>query len=179
MKKTLLTLAVGCAALVSARDIPVQLERAAIGAAEIPGWTVNKSAKADDYGKGEIVVGSEADEKAFHAIAPAKRTSAYYMIAHTPVKVGEYLEFSADIKGKGTVTFSYYMYDAKGRFLSGVRPDRKVFTLTDRWTEVKFKLKIISSPEGTVGKIRPCFTLSPGTDLLIEDLELEIDDDLF
>lgn len=178
MKKTLMTLAVGCMALVSARDIPVQLEQAKLGADVIPGWTFNKSVKAFQ-GKGEIVIGSEADEKAFHVVTPAGKSTAYYMQAGVPVKVGEYLEISADVKGKGSITFSYYTYTDKDGFLSGVKAESKTINLTGNWKEIKFKLKINPSTQGVVSRIRPCFTVAPGSEVWIEDLELEIDDDRF
>ena len=117
MKKTLIAVVLGCAAILAARDIKDNLERAVIGADMIPGWQINKSGKAADYGKGKIIVGHEADEKALQLNAPADRTLSIYMQSSTPVKVGEYLEFSADVKGKGMVTISYYTYNAKDQYI--------------------------------------------------------------
>ena len=177
MKKTLMTLAVGCMALVSARDIPVQLEQAKLGADVIPGWTFNKSVKAFQ-GKGEIVIGSEADEKALQLTAPADRSNSIYMLGATAVNAGEFLEFSAKVKGKGTVTLSYYPYGEKGGFVGGVPVPYKAVVLGNNWVEIKCKLQVKNSNNGTLVKfIRPCISLSKGGELLIEDIDLEIDND--
>ena len=177
MKKSLVATIFCCAAILSARDIADNLDRAAIGSKMIPGWTINKVGKAADYGKSEIVVGSEPDDKALKLIAPAKRYVAVYMLTSTPVRNGDFLEFSADVKGKGTVTFAYYTYNAKDRFI-GVPVSRKTITLTNSWKEVKCKLPIKNTTgDKAVARIRPCITLSAGGELLIEDIDLEIDND--
>ena len=178
MKKTLIAVSLATVSLLSARDIKDYLDSAKIGAPMIPGWTINRSNKAADYGKGEVVVGSEADEKAFKLTAPADRSNAIYMLGSTSVKAGEFLEFSAKVKGKGTVTFTYYPYGIKGAFVSGVPVPTKTVVLTDKWTEVKGKLEVKNSKNGTiVGAIRPSIVLSKGGELLIEDIDLEIDND--
>ena len=178
MKKTLIALSLATLSLLSARDIKDNLDSAKIGAPMIPGWTINRSSKAPDYGKGEIVVGSESDEKALKLTAPADRSNGIYMLSATTVKAGEFLEFSAKVKGKGSVTFSYYPYNAKGGFVGGVPVPYKAFTLTGEWVEVKCKLEVKDSKNGTaVVGIRPCLTLSKGGELMIEDIDLEIDND--
>lgn len=177
MKKTLIAVVLGCAAILSARDIKDNLDKAKIGANIIPGWTINRSSKAADYGKGKIIVGSEADEKAFQFQAPADRSNSFYMLGATPVKVGEFLEFSAEVKGKGTVTISYYAYSAKNGFLTGIKIPYKTFTLTNDWQEIECKLPIVPSTKGTVALIRPSIRVSQGGLLVIEDIDLEIDND--
>lgn len=177
MKKTLIALVLGCAAILSARDIKDNLDRAKIGAKMIPGWTLNHSRKAADYGKGKVVVGSESDEKAFEFTAPADRGNSIYMLSSTPVKVGEFLEFSMKVKGTGTISLSYFTYTSKDRYLGGVKIPRKSFQLTNNWQEIECKLEIMPSKNGTVGRIRPCIALSKGGKVVIEDIDLEIDDD--
>ena len=178
MKKTLIALSLAAAALVSARDIRDNLDSAKVGDAMIPGWTINRSNKAADYGKSVIVVGSEADEKALKLTAPADRSNSIYMLGATTAKAGEFLEFSAKVKGKGTVTLSYYPYTAKGGFVGGVPVPYKAFVLSDSWVEIKCKLEVKNSRNGTiVGSIRPCVSLSKGGELFIEDIDLEIDND--
>ena len=178
MKKTLIALSLATLSLLSARDIKDNLDTAKIGDPMIPGWMINRSTKAPDYGKGEIVVGSKADEKALKLTAPAERSNGIYMRSATTVKAGEFLEFSAKVKGKGSVTFSYYPYNAKGGFVGGVPVPYKAFTLTNEWVEVKCKLEVKDSKNGTaVVGIRPCLTLSKGGELMIEDIDLEIDND--
>ena len=99
------------------------------------------------------------------------------MLTSTPVRNGDFLEFSADVKGKGTVTFAYYTYNAKDRFI-GVPVSRKTITLANSWKEVKCKLPIKNTTgDKAVARIRPCITLSAGGELLIEDIDLEIDND--
>ncbi|MBQ9770431.1 MAG: hypothetical protein IJW23_01265 [Lentisphaeria bacterium] len=178
MKKTLIALSLAAAALVSARDIKDNLDSAKIGAEMIPGWTINRSNKAADYGKSVIVVGSEADEKALQLTAPADRSNSIYMLGATAVNAGEFLEFSAKVKGKGTVTLSYYPYGEKGGFVGGVPVPYKAVVLGNNWVEIKCKLQVKNSNNGTLVKfIRPCISLSKGGELLIEDIDLEIDND--
>ena len=177
MKKAMIAMVLGCAAILSARDVKDYLDTAKIGASMIPGWTINKSNKAADYGKTQIIVGSEADEKAFQIVAPADRSAAVYMISSTPVNVGEFLEFSAKVKGKGQITFSFYTYNAKDQYVAGVKIPNKTFVLTGTWTEIKCKLPVKDSAASQVGRIRPCFSLSKGGELQIEDIDLELDND--
>ena len=177
MKKTLIAVVLGCAAILAARDIKDNLERAVIGADMIPGWQINKSGKAADYGKGKIIVGHEADEKALQLNAPADRTLSIYMQSSTPVTVGEYLEFSADVKGKGMVTISYYTYNAKDQYIGDVKTQSQSFTLTENLKEIKCKLKIMPSKSTSLGRIRPCIVVSKGGELVIEDIDIEIDND--
>ena len=103
MKKTLIVLSLACAALLAARDIPVSMDNAKIGAETIPGWILDKYGKIEDLGSGKIVVGSEADDKAFHVVSTL-RTTAFFRTSAVPVKIGETFEFSAKIKGKGKYT---------------------------------------------------------------------------
>lgn len=177
MKKTLIAVVFGCAAILTARDIADNLDRARIGADMIPGWLINKSVKAADYGKGKIIVGHEADEKALQLNAPADRTVSIYMSSSTPVKAGEFLEFSADVKGKGAVTISYYTYNAKEQFITDVKVPSRTFTLTPVRTEIKCKLPIAPSKSNSLSRIRPCIVLSKGGEMVIEDIDLEIDND--
>ena len=177
MKKALIAITLCCAAILPAKDIKDYLDTAKIGAAMIPNWTVNKSSKAADYGKTQIVVGSEADEKALKVTAPADRGVAVYMLVSTPVNAGEFLEYSAKVKGKGQLTLSFYTYNAKDQYVGGVKIPNKTFVLTDTWTEIKCKFPVKDSAASPVGRIRPCFTLTKGGELLIEDIDLELDKD--
>lgn len=177
MKKTLIALTLCCAAILSARDITVALNSAKIGDATIPGWVINKSNKAADYGKGEIIAGSEADEKAFKITPPADRATSFYTAAAHKAKPGDKVELSAKVKGKGSFSFGYYTYDATGaRFLSGVRNTSKSHPLKDEWTEVEIELVVGTSPQGEIGMIRPVISVAKGAELIIEDIEIEIDE---
>ena len=177
MKKTLIACVLGCAALLAARDVAVPLNSAKIGAASIPGWIINKSNPAADYGKAEIIAGSEADEKAFKVTAPADRNATFYSTKAYPAKVGEKIEFSAKVKGKGRFLFGFYGYAANGvKYLDGIPNRDRTFDLTDTLTEIKVEIVITASPQGEIGTVRPFFATVKGSELIIEDLEIDIED---
>ena len=178
MKHAAIALAICFAAVLSAGDVSVPLNSAKIGDATIPGWVLNKSHKADDYGKGEVIAGSEADEKAFKVTPPADRGISFYSGKAYPAKVGYKLEFSADVKGKGTVTFGFYAYNETGnKYIGGLKNHTKTFQLTDKLTEVKAEIFVEATPLGEIGAIRPVISVSKDSELVIEDIDIDIEDD--
>ena len=174
MKKALLLLAFGCAAVLAADDLPVGLKTAKLGAPTIPGWIINKSSKAADYGKGEIIAASEPGKMAFKIVAPADRGVAFYTARAFPVKVGQVLEVSAKVKGKGWLSLGFYGY-GNNRFLGGIANSNKSFQLQEGLTEVKAEIVINGSKAGNLDSIRPAITVSKGGEAVIEDLEVEIE----
>lgn len=175
MKKTLFLLAIGCAAVLAAEELPVGLKTAKIGAPVIPGWIINKSAKAVDYGKGEIVAASEAGKMAFKISAPADRGAAFYTARAFPVKIGQVLEISAKVKGKGSITLGFYGYNNGAKFLGGIANTGKTFQLQEGLTKVKAEIVIGSAKTGELNTLRPAITVSAGGEAVIEDLEIEIE----
>lgn len=177
MKKTLIALVLSCAALLAARDIRVNLNGAKLGADKIPGWMLNRSGKSADFGKGEVVAGSESDKKAFKMKAPANRHVAFYTVNAYPVKVGEKLEISADVKGKGTITVGYYAYGEKGRNITAAPGSSKTFKLTDKKTEIECEIPLDAPKSGKLLTIRPFISVAAGGEAVVEDIEIEIDND--
>ena len=176
MKKTLFALALGCAAMLVAKDIPVGLKNAKIGAPTLPGWILNRSGKAADYGKGEIIAGSKAGEKAFKITAPANLRAAFYTASPFSVKVGQVLKISAKAKGKGTIIFGFYGYNNGSKFLGGIADASKSFQLTEEMTELKAEIIVNKSTQGELNTLRPAITVMKGGEAVLEDIEIEIED---
>lgn len=174
MKKTLIALVLGCTAMLAARNIGVNLNGGKIGASAIPGWLLNRSGKSADFGKGEIIAGSETNKKAFKMTAPANRHVAFYTMSAYSIKEGEKLVITADVKGKGTITVGYYAYGEKGRNVSAGPNSNKTFTLTGSKTNAKCEIVITSSKQAKILSIRPFMSVATGGEATIENLKIEI-----
>ncbi len=173
MKHTLIPVILSCAALLAAKDIPVRMDKAKIGDSKIPGWSLNTFGFKDGVGKGEIVAGSQDGIKAFK-FTTTNRMTSFYVSKAEPVKIGDVLEITARVKGKGRLILGYYAYAEKHRYLQAAKDSSREITLTDEWQEVKCVITVSAPPKGDLKMIRPMITLRPNSDMLMEDIVIEL-----
>lgn len=174
MKKLITLVVCCCCAAIFAGDVEIKdlLKRSKIGAAAMPGWGPNKSSKL--IGKGVVVQGSEKDEKAFK-ITSDKVQTAFYKYSPIKVKAGDKVKISADVKGKGTFSAGFYTYmngskyfDSNGRI--------KNIKLNGQKQEIEFEFVVQNGKKGEVtDAIRPYVAAGAKSEVIIEDLEIEID----
>lgn len=175
MKKfTVCAILACCAAILSAGDIEIKntLKNSKIGAEKPIGWQLNGNPKF--LGKGEIIQGSEKDEKALK-IVTQKNGTAFYRLNATPAKAGDKVKISADVKGKGKVTLGFYTYVGLAGYFSAVDAEKTV-DLTDTFKEVEFEFVVKNGAKGQVCEnIRFFVKAQPNTEVVVEDLEFEVD----
>lgn len=176
MKKIALAIVSCCAIALVAGDIEIKnsINKSKIGANSITSWTVNKSRK--DLGKAEIIQGSEKNEKAFK-ITSNTQDVVYYRMIPINVKAGDKVEISAEIKGKSTGKFylGYYTYTDKNVYFEAVNAV-KAFDVPATKQEVKAEFVVQNGAKGQVTSIiRPYVRIDANSEVIIEDLEIEVD----
>ena len=172
MKKRLIPLIFACAALLSAEDFPIGLDKAKIGDSKMPGWNLNTFGFKDGVGKGEIIAGSKEGTKAFK-FTTTTRMTAFYTKA-VPSKVGDVLEFTARVKGKGTLILGYYNYGDKYVYLQAAPESSRSFKLQPDWQEISCKITVVPSQKGELKYVRPMITLRSNSEVIMEDISIKL-----
>ena len=163
-----------CAAILAAGEIKINntLKNSKIGADKPAGWNLN--GKPELLGKGEIIQGSEKDEKAFK-IVTRKNGTSFYRLTPVPAKAGDKVKISADIKGKGKATLGFYTYVGIAGYFPAVDAE-KTFELTDNFKEVEFELVVKNGAKGQVCEnIRFFVRAQANSEVIFEDLEFEVE----
>ena len=174
MKKFIALVVCCCCAAVFAGDKEVKdiINKTQLGAKAPRGWTLYKLNK--NVGTGVIVQGTEKDEKALKISAPNGVTYFFSLASHK-VKAGDKVKISADVRGKGTFYVGCYSYDQKDKYLS-VPGLMKSFTLLGVEREIEIEFVVANGKKGEITEaVRPVIGAGKGSELLIEDLEIEID----
>ncbi len=175
MKKiTVCAILACCAAALFAGEIEINntLKNSKIGASAPVGWIINGDVKV--LGKGEIIQGSERDEKAFK-IVTTKKGTAFYRLAATPAKAGDKVKISVDAKGKGKAVVGFYTYTGAAGYFSAVDAE-KTITLTDKFQEYEFEFVVKNGKQGqTCDNIRFFLRAAANTEVTFEDIEFEVE----
>ena len=177
MKKFIaLAIVCSCAASLFAGEIEIKniARKNKIGDKKIVNWQLNGNAKNPSYGTCEVIQGSEKDEKAVK-IANAKIATAFYYLPGVSAKAGSKVKISADVKGKGTFLTGFYTYTGKVGYFPAVNAEKSV-TLTDKFQEVEFEFIVSNGAKGQICEtIRPFIKAGANSEVIIEDLEIEIE----
>lgn len=175
MKKFIALIACCCCAAVFAGDVEIKdvINKGKIGDKKLPGWAMNV-VKGRELGTAAIVQGSESDEKAFK-ITSGKDRTAFFSQKHYVAKAGDKVKVSAIVKGKGAFVFGFYIYNVRNQFLNA-SSNHKTVPVSSRAKEVEFEFVVPNGVKGDVTThIRPYIAAGPRSEIIIEDLEIEID----
>lgn len=173
MKKTFIMCALAFAAVLSAKEVSFNMKRAKIGDTCIPFWHQNFHGAKTGHGKGEVIAATKAGAKAFKITSFARNTVFFSGAAYN-ISVGDTLEISARVKGKGSVIFSYYGYTIKGAFLPVPPTVAKKETLSNDWKNIKLQIKIVPSMKGEQKRIRPVVTALANSEVILEDVKMQL-----
>lgn len=175
MKKFIVLLACCCCAAVFAANIEIKdvINKGKIGDKTLPGWTMNV-VKGREIGSAVIIQGSESDEKAFKITSRKDRTS-FFSKKHYIAKAGDKVKVSAVVKGKGSYVFGFYIYNVRNQFLNA-SSNHKTVPVSNRAKEVEFEFVVPNGVKGDVTThIRPYVAAAPRSEVIIEDLEIEVE----
>ncbi len=119
------------------------------GKKELPaGWLQNKGGWAKPFGKVEVVAGSKNNIKAMK-ITSTKKSTHVYTGTMFPVKVGDKVELSFKVKGKGKGSIGIYSYDNKGWIVT----DTQSFAAKPEWGDLKKTIKVVPGKKTIKGKV--------------------------
>ena len=173
--KKIFTLAVFCcAAAIFAAEIEIKgtFNKSKIGSKAPSGWNLNGN--NPKLGKGEIIQGSEKDEKAFKIVTTSHYT-AFYRLTPTPANAGDKVKISVDVKGKGKAAVGFYTYTGPAGYFSAIDASRAI-TLTDKKQEIEFEFTVKDGAKGQkCDNIRFFIAAAPRSEVIFEDLELEVE----
>lgn len=173
MKKLIISaMTLCCAAIICASEIEIKntLNKSKIGDKAPIGWRTNGNPA--NLGKGEIIQGRE--EKAFK-IVTTKNATGFYRLSGIKAKAGDKVKISAEVKGKGKFITGFYTYVGDATYFNAVDAEKSV-VLTDKVQEIEFEFVVKNGKNGQICEtIRPFIKADKNTEVIIEDLEIEVD----
>lgn len=175
MKKIITLVVCCCCAAIFASDLELknEINNSKIGDPLMKGWLLNQNRK-EGLGTGIVIQGSENDSKAYK-ITSKKFPTFFFKRDAIRAKAGDKIKFSVDVKGRGTMIIGFYTYAHGNKFIDAVNT-RKIFAVNGKEQEIEYEFTVPNGNKGDLtGTIRPFIAANANSEVIFEDLEIEID----